>query len=294
MSNSLATKHVFQISYDTDETADHTIDAEKLGAAIVSTAKALKSADKMLNGESSELGLDVKAHSEGSFVVEFVTYINNMGVNPLSVLGFVADTAVPVTVFGAINQIASRKIKFVEKLKDGKSKLLFGDQTEMELPDNVADLVASKTFRESVETIIKAPLAGATNAKFIVKNATGEEVLLINEADADNYSTLPENIVEEVHIKEETKNVRFTKVNFDGAGSWQIKLADDEVVTVSMKDASFLERINKNKENFSKGDLFVVKLKITKKHRHGTTPHYKREILEVIRNRTEGGRNLTE
>ncbi|MFT7110071.1 MAG: hypothetical protein ACI843_001739 [Psychrobacter glaciei] len=35
MSSSNKTKHIFQISYDTDETEDHTIDAEKLGLAIV-------------------------------------------------------------------------------------------------------------------------------------------------------------------------------------------------------------------------------------------------------------------
>ena len=94
------TKQVFKISYDTDETIDHTIDAEHLGQAIISTAKALKNADKIINGESSELELDVQAHSEGSFVVEFVTFINSVGINPLTVLGFVTGNGVAATVLG--------------------------------------------------------------------------------------------------------------------------------------------------------------------------------------------------
>lgn len=294
MSNSKKTKHVFQISYDTDETADHTIDAEKLGLAIVSTSKALKNADKMINGETSELDLDVKAHSEGSFIVEFVTYVNSAGINPLSVLGFVADSAIPVTVFGAIHEIASRKIKLVEKIRNGKAKLIFSDKTEMELPEHVADLVASKTFREEIETIIKAPLEGAKNAKFIVKDENDNEIFTVSEDEATSFKTLPVNIVDEVNEFHETKNVRFIKVNFEGPGGWQVRFSNDETSSVSMKDGAFLERINKNKENFSKGDLFVVKLKITKTHRHGTTPRYKREVVEVIRNRTEGGRNLTD
>lgn len=294
MSSLGKTKHIFQISYDTDETADHTIDAEKLGLAIVSTAKALKNADKMVNGESSALDLEVKAHSEGSFVVEFVTYVNSAGINPLSLLGFVADSAIPVTVFGAIQQLASRKIKLVEKIKGGKAKLTLNDKTELELPENVADLVASKTFREDIETIIKSPLEGAANAKFIVKDENENEIFSVGEEDASSFKTLPVNVVDEVNEFTETKNVKFSKVDFEGASGWQVRFSNDETATISMKDGAFLERINKNKENFSKGDLFVVKLKTTKTHRHGTTPRYKREVVEVIRNRTEGGRNLTD
>jgi hypothetical protein len=294
MSSSNKTKHIFQISYDTDETEDHTIDAEKLGLAIVSTAKALKNADKTINGESSELDLEVKAHSEGSFVVEFVTYINSAGINPLSVLGFIADSAMPVTVFGAIQQLASRKIKLVEKIAGGKSKLILNDKTELELPEHVADLIVSKTFREDLENIVKAPLEGATNAKFIVKNENDEVVFSINEDNASSFKTIPLNIVEDENVFTENKNVRFIKVNFEGTSGWQVRFPDNETASVSMKDATFLERINKNKQNFSKGDLFVVKLKVTTTHRHGTSPRYKREVIEVIRNRTEGGRNLTD
>ena len=57
------TKYVFQISYDTLETANHTIDAEKLGEAIVSMSKVLKNANKVINGEESELSLEVEAHT---------------------------------------------------------------------------------------------------------------------------------------------------------------------------------------------------------------------------------------
>jgi hypothetical protein len=288
------TKQVFKISYDTDETIDHTIDAEHLGQAIISTAKALKNADKVINGEDSELELDVKAHSEGSFVVEFVTYINSLGVNPLTVLGFVAGGGVTATVLGAIKQLNSRKIKLVEKVAGGNTKLHLNDNTSMELPANVAELVVNKAFRKEIETVIKAPLEGAQNAKFIIKDEHGSEVFKVEEAETESYKTLPANIVDEVTDSTATKNVRFTKVNFDSATGWQVKFSDNETAAVTMKDDAFLERMNNNREKFSKGDLFVVKLKITKTHRHGTSPHYKREVIEVVRNRTEGGRQLSE
>jgi len=288
------TKQVFKISYDTDETIDHTIDAEQLGQAIISTAKALKNADKIINGEESDLGIDVQAHSEGSFVVEFVTYINSTGINPLTVLGFVTGGAVTATVLGAIKQLNSRKIKLVEKITGGNTKLHLNDDTEIELPANVAELVVNKAFRKEIETVVKAPLEGAHNAKFIIKDDEGNEVFKVEATETESYKTLPINIVDEVRDTTETKSVRFTKVNFESATGWQVKFSDNETAAVTMKDDAFLERMNNNREKFSKGDLFVVKLKVTKTHRHGTTPHYKREVIEVVRNRTEGGRQLLE
>lgn len=288
------TKQVFKISYDTDETIDHTIDAEQLGQAIISTAKALKNADKIINGEESDLGIDVQAHSEGSFVVEFVTYINSAGINPLTVLGFVTGGGVTATVLSAIKQLNSRKIKLVEKVTGGNTTLHLNDDTAIELPANVAELVVNKAFRKEIEMVVKAPLEGAHNAKFIIKDEQGNEIFKVEAAETESYKTLPINIVDEVQDTTETKSVRFTKVNFERATGWQVKFSDNETAAVTMKDDAFLERMNNNREKFSKGDLFVVKLKITKTHRHGTSPHYKREVVEVVRNRTEGGRQLLE
>lgn len=164
------TKYVFQISYDTLETADHTIDAEKLGEAIVSMSKVLKNANKLINGEESELSLEVKAHTEGSFVVEFVSYLSSVGVNPMSILGFMAATGPAVTVIGALKQLRSRKIKVVEQAGDGMSVLKLSDDTDLTLPSQVAELVANKHVRDGFDAIIKAPLEGSTDAKFVIKD----------------------------------------------------------------------------------------------------------------------------
>ena len=59
-----------------------------------------------------------------------------------------------------------------------------------------------------------------------------------------------------------------------------------------MKDDVFIERVNKKNQEFTKTSMFSVKLNTIKKHRHGTTPTYKREIIEVLRQRT-GTENKT-
>jgi hypothetical protein len=276
--------HTFEISYDTSETANHTIDAEKLGAAIISTSKALKNADKILNGEESELGLEVKAHSEGSFVVEFVTYINSLGVNPLSVLGFSGGVMSASTVLGAIAQIRSRKIKLTEKTDTGVTRLFFSDDESIEVPDNVAKLVLNRDMRKDLDTVIKAPLVGTENAKVTLKDADENEVVFDSD-DVLSFKVPAETIVDEITETEETKDIRFAKINFEGTAGWQIRLPDNEIVTVKMSDNLFINRIRGNAQNFVKDDLFSVIIKTTKKHRVGNAPIYKREITRVVRHR---------
>lgn len=280
------TRFVFEISYDTSETKDHTIDAEKLGAAIISTSKALKNADKSLNGESSELGLDVKAHSEGSFVVEFVTYLNATGINPLTLLGFAGGaTATSMTVLGAISKIKSRTIKLTEKTSSGKTKLYFSDKDSIELDDNVAKLVLNRDLRKDLDTLIKAPLDGTTEAKFKITDQDGNVVTFENE-EVKSFKTPDRTIVDEITETEETKDVRFVKINFESSSGWQIRFPDGEISTVKMSDERFLTRIKGNEQNFVKDDLFSVIIKTTKKHRTGNNPIYNKEIKRVVRHRT--------
>lgn len=284
------TKYGFQISYDTDETSDHTIDAQMLGESIVNMAKLVRSADSRVNLKDSELKIDVKAHSEGSFVVEFVTYIQSGLVNPLEVLGLIAgSTAASATVIGAIQQVRSRKIKLVEKddTNNGTSNLQLDDGSKINLPSEVADLLVTKTFRDSVEKVINSPLEGTTNAKFIVKNEDGDETLTLTQEQSVDFKTIPLNVIDEVEEIEEATTVRFTKLNFEGTAGWQVRLADESLVPIVMKDDAFFNKINKNDQQFVKGDLYSVKLKTVKKHRHGTSPTYKRYILQVVRNITQ-------
>lgn len=284
MTNANRTQHTFEISYDTSETVNHTIDAEKLGSAIISISRALKSADKILNGEDSDLNLEVKAHSEGSFIVEFVTYLNSLGVNPLTVLGFSGGVLSASTVLGAIAQIRSRKIKLTEKSNDGITKLVFSDNESIEVPDKVAELVLNRDLRKDLDTVLKAPLVDTENAKVVLKDAEGHEIIF-DSKDVQSFNVPSHTVVDEVTETEKTKDIRFAKINFEGSAGWQIRLPDNEIITVKMSDNLFINRIRGNAQNFVKDDLFSVIIKTTKKHRVGNAPVYKNEITRVLRHR---------
>lgn len=113
------------------------------------------------------------------------------------------------------------------------------------------------------------------------------EVDTVTDKEAKDFKTIAQNVVEEITEITERKEIYFTKVNFESSTGWQIRLPDDSLVAVTMKDEAFIERVNQQDEKFSKTALFSVQLKTIKTHRHGTSPTYKRELLEVVRQRGE-------
>lgn len=279
----------FKISYDIDETADHTIDAELLGESIISTARLIKNTNKLLNGEDAVVEIDVKAPAEGSLVVEFVTYLNSVGINPLTTLGFVAGTVpTAATVLGALQQLRSRKIKLVEEVEDDETdavKLTLRDNSVITLPPEVAKVALNKDARQNLEKIFNDPIQGAQTGQVIIKNADDESVVNIPVNQVEYYKKPSRTLVDEVEEIEEEKEVRFVKVNFDGVNGWQIKLADGSLASIRMSDEAFIERINQNRQAFSKDALFSVTLKTIVTRKHGTNPSYKREITRVRRHR---------
>lgn len=276
----------FKISYDIDETSDHTIDAELLGQSIMSTAQLIKNTNKLLNGEDSELIVDVKAPAEGSVIVEFITLFNAAGINPLTTLGFVAGVVpAAATVLGALSQIRSRKVIRVEEVENDEVQLKLNDDNTIDLPSDIAKIVLNNEVRKSLEKIIKDPIHGASSGSVIIKNADNVDVMSIPVSNIEYFKRPTKITVDEVDETIEPKEIRFTKVNFDGVTGWQIKLPNDSLVSARMSDEAFIERINQNRQQFSKEALFSVSLKTTVTHKHGAAPSYKREVLNVRRHR---------
>ncbi|WP_022940079.1 hypothetical protein [Psychromonas hadalis] len=282
-------KRIFKISYDTDETSDHTIDALTLGNAISNMANVIKDADAYINAKDADLKVEVKANSEGSFVVEFITYLSATGINPLSALGLIPVAAGVATVFGAIKAVKSRKVKLIEKGDGGISTVHLDDDSKMELPHHIADLIVNKVFRDSLDKVISAPLDGATNPKFIIKDEQDNEVLKFINDETQYFKSLSSNVVDQVFDTEDQTTVRFTNINFDGHAGWKVELQDssNSIVPIIMQDNVFINKINENQLQFAKSDLYSVKLRTVKKVLHGSKTTYKRYILQVTRNVTQ-------
>lgn len=283
----------FSIFYDTPDTKNHTIDAEILGNSLLGLSKALKQADKVINGETSEMKVSVKAQKEGSFAVDFCTWYNAGGSDVLTTIGFAVPSTgvIAASVIGVISQIKSQKITGIIREQDNESKIELEDGRIIQCPKDVAELVISPSFRKEIDAIVYNPVKGQENAKIIIKDQENNIVNEISSTEAVNFKAIAKNTLQSVHIEVKDIDVSFSQVNFDKATNWKCIFPSGEEVSVKMNDKSFIERINVREENFIKGDLFKVTLETTKTEKEQFVS-YKYSILTVIRHRADVSRKI--
>ncbi|WP_330959032.1 hypothetical protein [Photobacterium sp. 53610] len=284
MTNKLNQKKSFSISYDMDETGNHSIDAEVLGTSLVSLAKAIRYSDQVLNGESSQVKVEVKAHREGSFTVDLVTWYQSGGSDVLNALGFttLGFSAAAGTAFGIIKQIKSQKI-VARVTKGGKAELILDNDEKVECTKEIADLVSNKTIRQELAKVMSDPIANKAGAKFVIKGENDQVLDSLESEDALSFRSLPKSTLEETDETTEQVTITFSQVNFDGPTGWRCDLPNGDNVSVRMRHEAFRNRINQGYETFAKGEPYIVKLMVkvsTKPNQSPTTRYY---IEEVIR-----------
>ncbi|WP_024607148.1 hypothetical protein [Pseudoalteromonas sp. TAB23] len=286
----------FSIFYDSDETKDHTIDAEVLGQSLISFSKAVKKADRVINGSDSTLEIDVKAHKEGSFGVTYeITQLLQSSLNVIEYIGITAATSAVVggSVMALINNIAGRKMKGVVREGDDKSVIELDDGTKIECDRRLEELVTDQDFRKNYEDVFYTPIKNDPTAKVILKDSELKPLEVINQTQSENFKSIGTKSVE---TKEENvvTNIRFTQVNFDsGNKGWRAELPKlDSDVAVKIEDSKFLNSVDNSQQSMVKGSLFEVKLRIKTFFKINNSPSYKYTILEVIRHRTSSDKKL--
>ncbi|MBZ4680672.1 MAG: hypothetical protein JG763_3302 [Shewanella sp.] len=285
----------FTISYDMESTEGHSIDAEVLGASLLGLAKAVKQADKIINGEDSDIKVEVRAHKESSFAVEFVTWFNQGGKDVLDLIGIslFGGTATLGTVFGAIKQIKNQKVTASVRRDDGKSLLILDNGVELECPTDIEKLVTDPSFRAELDTVIYSPVKDDDKAVIKFIDDAGNATQTISAEDAVAFKKVPSTQLEEIEVSESIIDVAFVQVNFESKRGWKCRIgADQEETPIVMKDDAFLDRINARRENFVKGDVFQVRLERTMKTKIGKSPSISYAIVEVIRHRADASRKI--
>ncbi|EGQ9112764.1 MULTISPECIES: hypothetical protein [Vibrio] len=283
-SSSQPNKQVFKLSYDMEETSNHTIDAETLGHSILSMTSTIKKANKLLNGENSDLQVEVRAHQEGSFMVEFVTWLNNGGADVLQTLGIASAVGVAGanTVFGAMEELKGRKIVGSVR-RNGKVILKTKDGSDHELEPDVAKILLDKDVRKDIETVFKTPIENKKDAKLIIKNENDDELKVVASEDVATFKKLPQKTLEQVEEETNQMTIHFSQVNFEGTTGWKFKLPNGDIESVRMNHEAFINRINQGYEEFSKTKPCLVQMKTVKTTKPDGSVNTRYTIEEVIR-----------
>lgn len=284
MKTILDKQRAFSISYDMKETEEHSIDAEVLGESLISLTRTIRNAEKVLNGENSQVKVEVKAHKEGSFTVDLLTWYQSGGADVLNVLGFTAGgfSIASGTAFGVISQIKSQKIK-AKVIKGKNAKIVLADDTEIECSKDVANLVSNQTIRQELSRVISTPLIHSNGAKFVIKDENHQILDVLELDDALSFKALPKKTLEEIEEQTDSVTIIFSQVNFDGPTGWRCELPNGDNISIRMRHEAFRNRINQGYETFVKGEPYIVKLteKVTTKPDFTSVTRY--YIDEVIR-----------
>jgi len=267
----------FKLKFDTPEEdgkPTHQIDAETLADSLKELSGLLRNSLKTLNGESASAHLDVKANSEGSFIVEFVAFLSAGGLEMLKTLGITAATTATTggSVFSLLKQIGERKI--VKRIinDDDSVSLVLSDDKKIDCTQEVSKLMDSYSVLKNIENLVSKPIThgGANGISFLDEN---EIVITSLPKEALNSFKAP---TRKDFTSEKTSvdrfEVVFEVINFTKPTGWKIRIeGEDSQLSVRINDQAFLERVSASKRDFKKGQTFLVDLKKKEKLIEGLT-----------------------
>lgn len=285
-------KFVFKLSYDSNSTADHTIDASILGTSLINMSELIKESTKVLNGEGAEARVEVQAHEPGSFIVEFVAWLDAGGIEALRALGLVTSTSTvtAATVFSALKALRNRK-QAEKRIKGDITEITFDDGETVQIPSTVDKLVSNFSIRKHLSEIVKKASDSEEGATVRLLDDNNQVVEEVDPDEVVYFKAPSRKLMAEEIITEETKNVVFTVVALESKTGWKIRLPDGDEVSARMNDEAFIERINNRERQFIKGDMFEIKLKTVERivdGKVGTT----RYIEKVVRHRVDESRKV--
>lgn len=287
---------IFSLVYDSDDTKYHEIDAATLGQSLLSLHDSLQDADKLINGEDSEIRVSVKANKPGSFGIEFS--IIQLAANAVDILPIIGITVASASAFrgsvmGVISAMKSKKVKLVVSNDDGTATIEMNDGEKIICTNEVQKLVTSSVFRNKFEAVLFNDITEKNGAKVKFLDANERIVHTIESEDLAHYKRQSKQVVVEADTTVSDVEIIFTQVNFGSKKGWRVLLPNgDSDTAVQMNDEAFLERISSRDENFIKGDQFKVSLQKITKFKTGTSPKTSFSIERVLRHRADESRKI--
>lgn len=278
-----------EIAYGGEAYADHEIDAKTLGEALSSLHDLIENAEKIINGETADAQVNIRATPEGSFTI-LVSVLG--GLNTLQALGLAAGVGLGAgSLMGILDWLRGRQLGEVTIDENSDTATLEVDGEVVNCSNDVQKLVTSPIIRREIDKLVFKPLQTELPSTFNLKTEN-QNVLNITQEQVSIYKAPRSTVEERTHVDTREANVKFTIVNFKGANGWKMTFADGEEVAVKMEDEAFLERVNLNQAAFCKDDLYVVELSETIKESSGQMGKSRYTIIHVIRHRAAAERRL--
>jgi hypothetical protein len=275
----------FDLSYEGDALADGRMAVRDLAPALLALGEIFADASALIEPGRPPAALDIKATSEGSFVVHLivggwdhlVTIFSGRDADALVVLK--ESVVGALGLFALIKRLFGRRITAtVEGPEPGAITLTLDDQTSLTVPADVFKLYGNIEVRKKAREVVE-PLAKPGVEALAFRQGTDLTVRITS----DEVPAFAAPAVEETPLgANETEMVlSITTLAFTEGNKW--RLTDGtRTFYATIRDEAFIDRIDRGAESFRKGDLLRCRVLIQQSSTPGSGLHTEYEVLPVL------------
>lgn len=278
----------FTVSYDGEALKTHSMDVRDLSAALLSFASLFTEANRVLNNDEIPIKVAVKALSSGSFEITFEIVQGIASQISHFLTGDVVTSAVNLKdliagsgfaacgLFALIKWMKGGKPTKITDLKNGFVKIEFDEKT-FDVPKTLLQLYQDLSVRTAIEKTLQ-PLNNDGIDSFSIRDGTQE---IENITKMDSVYFIAPGIEDELIMQTEHEDAySIISLAFKDDNKWRL-FDGNATINAVIKDEDFLNKINDNKISFTKGDILLCKIKVSKwKTNIGLKSNY--EVLKII------------
>lgn len=283
----------FDLEYDGPALAAHEMDVRALAPALISAADLLQELNRTLYPANPDITVNVRAHSEGSFVVELKMVLEEIEgvlisdpavatVQLMALLGFVG---------GIITFLAKRRRNRIVSQSPpdaaGMVTVTFADGTSLQIPAEVLRASDSLKIRRDVAELTR-PLRENAGIETVTIRREEIEIVKANREDAHVLADEASDLGDAEVLSSSQRDVHLTILNaaFQPGNKWRFTEGGSPFFATIL-DAAFNARIEEG-EPFAKDDRLRVRLRETQ-YEDDSGLHIETDIIEVFEH-TRAGR----
>lgn len=266
------------IAYDGPALDGGEMSIRELAPALLAFADVVASANAVVNPGFEKPRVAIKAEPrQGSFIIDLIVADPSLLAKVRDL--FASDNATAVSNAGTLLTwiaLTIRSIKRqggqdpVEQVElDNRVRLTFPDGTVLEVPLEVSQLWVDQAFRRAMRSVVEPVQANEGVDSFEIRGSEAKQSVSINTEEATYFRRLPGTVDRVITDTEYESTVRPVTLAFEDGLKW--RLADEGgTFYAAIHDLDFVARVNEDRESFSSGDRFRVRIRLQQRLENGS------------------------